>query len=122
VTAEQIVLLDGQIIHLDSTVAVQGQIEVASVVTVKVCVADDGTPTVISIVVIFQLDSLPPTPTSPRPPAPPSGDTSGRVTICLSGGKGARSRSTVRYKRTNGDTPGPCTRRDDDGGDDDGDK
>lgn len=81
VTAEQVVLLNGQIIHLDPTVAVQGQIQVASVVSVKICVADDGTTTVVSITVIYQLATLPPPVNAGCPGAPIVVVANGQITL-----------------------------------------
>jgi hypothetical protein len=62
VDAGQIVLLDGQTIHLSGGVVVRGAVKVASVVIVQVCVRDDGSVIVVSLIVIYQLDALPPLP------------------------------------------------------------
>jgi hypothetical protein len=66
VSGNQITLFDGRTITLDNNVQVIGNVQTASVVIVQSCVGDDDHVTVISIIVIFQLEALPPTPT----PAP----------------------------------------------------
>lgn len=62
VDAAQIVLLDGQTINPSQGVSIQGNLQVASVVIVHICLADNGSVVVVSIVVIFQLSELPPLP------------------------------------------------------------
>jgi uncharacterized protein DUF5666/FecR-like protein len=62
VSADQVVLLDGQTIPLNEKVKVKGKPAVASVVVVRVCADKDGNLTVVSIVVVHQLDKLPPPP------------------------------------------------------------
>jgi hypothetical protein len=128
VSADQITLLNGQVIRLDPSVVVQGELQAASVVIVKVCVADDGTTAVVSIVVIFQLDGLPPTPTPPPAAPPPSGDTGEQTVICHRPPGNPKAAHTItvgpsalQEHLNHGDTLGPCNSDNDDDDDDDDD-
>lgn len=69
VTGDNLTLLNGQTIALTSAATVSGQVQVASIVVVTLCVDDAGQSSVVAIVVVFQLDALPPAPT----PAPVTG-------------------------------------------------
>ena len=118
----RIILLDWQAIELDQAVAVTGDIEVASVVIVRFCIAEDQTVIVISIIVVFQLDELP---VIIIPPGNDDDDGSGgdgQVTIChRPSGDSDKARTltvgpgAVQGHLAHGDTLGPC------GGDRDGD-
>jgi hypothetical protein len=55
----QIVLLNWEKVEVDGAVEVEGDVKVASVVIVQVCIYEDGSTVVISIIVIYQLDELP---------------------------------------------------------------
>ncbi|MBL8057202.1 MAG: FecR domain-containing protein [Anaerolineales bacterium] len=68
-TGTALTLSDGRTIALTDAVQPSGQLRIASVILITTCVNADGQATVISIVVIYQLDTLPPTPT----PAPAVG-------------------------------------------------
>jgi len=119
----QIILLDWQAIELDQAVVVTGDIQVASVVIVRFCIAEDQTVIVISISVVFQLDELPVIiiiPSGNGGDGGGSGD--GQVTIChLPSGDSDKARTltvgpgAVQGHLAHGDTLGPC------GGDRDGD-
>jgi len=70
INGNTLTLSDGQTLTLDDSIEVTGQLSLASVVIVQMCVGEDGGVMVIAIIVIFQLDELPPTPT-PAPTATP---------------------------------------------------
>jgi regulation of enolase protein 1 (concanavalin A-like superfamily) len=110
------------IIDLDG-VSVEGEIQVGSVILMLVCVAEDGSIDVVSIVVIYQPPAAtPPTPTpasgppAPLPPPPPPGHgEDDKVTICHRppGNPDAAhtitiSRSALQEHLSHGDTLGPC--------------
>ncbi len=63
ISAGQIVLLSGAKVDEDQDTKVEGQIQVASIVLIRACTDRDGHVTIISIIVIYQLDALP----TPRP-------------------------------------------------------
>ncbi|MGQ0604113.1 MAG: hypothetical protein ACT4QE_20725, partial [Anaerolineales bacterium] len=82
VNGDTLTLSDGTTITLPSGIPVTGELRVASVIVVQTCVVADGTVIVVSVIVIFQLEALPPTPTPgptptpvPTTPAPVSGCT-----------------------------------------------
>ncbi len=130
VTAGQVILVNGQVIQLDGSVQVEGDIEPAAVVLIHICIMEDGKSVVISIIVIFQLDALPTTTPAPTlaPTAPSGGDD--QVTICHKpDGKNPHTltvpQSALGGHLGHGDTLGPCNdggndndHHDDDGGDD----
>src|SRR5574341_1068717 len=58
-TSTQVILLNGQTIELDDHTEIEGNVAVASVVIVHMCTAEDGTVTIIQIIVIYQMDTLP---------------------------------------------------------------
>ncbi len=58
VSAEQIVLLDWQVVNLKD-IHVEGEIKIATVIVIHGCVSEDGTFIVVNIIVIYQLDVLP---------------------------------------------------------------
>jgi hypothetical protein len=104
------------IIDLDG-VSVEGEIQVGSVILMLVCVAEDGSIDVVSIVVIYQPPpATPPTPTpgaQPPPPPPPGHDEDAKVHICHNpNSKNPHtitvSRSAVQAHLDHGDTLGPC--------------
>lgn len=107
------------VIDLDG-VSVEGDIRVGSVILMLVCVADDGSIDVVSIVVIYQPAPVtPPTPTPgaqpPPPPPPPGHGEDDKVTICHRppGNPNAAhtitiSRSALQEHLSHGDTLGPC--------------
>ncbi len=110
VTAGQVVLINGQVIQLDDSVQVEGDVEPAAVVLVHICVAEDGKVIVISIIVIFQLDLLPTS--TPAPTSAPSGG-SDQVTLCHKpDGKNPQTltvpQSALGGHLGHGDTLGPC--------------
>ena len=122
VSGNQITLFDGQTVALDNSIQVTGTVQVASVIIIQACVGEADQVIVISIIVVFQLDALPPTPI----PAPPPAE-DGKVTLCHKpdGKKGGKTiavdPSAVSAHLGHGDTLGPCagdTDGDDDGGDD----
>ncbi|MGQ0600268.1 MAG: DUF5666 domain-containing protein [Anaerolineales bacterium] len=59
VDANQIVLLDWQVITLDGNVQVVGEIKIATIVIVSGCIREDGTLIIVNVIVIYQLDKLP---------------------------------------------------------------
>jgi hypothetical protein len=99
------------VIDLDG-VSVEGELQVGSVILMLVCVADDGSIDVVSIVVIYQ--PQPVTPPTPTPGAPPPGhDEDARVTICHKpNSKNPHtitiSRAALQAHLDHGDTLGPC--------------
>jgi hypothetical protein len=107
------------IIDLDG-VSVEGEIQVGSVILMLVCVAEDGSIDVVSIVVIYQPPpATPPTPAPqpppPPPPPPPGHGEDDKVTICHRppGNPNAAhtitiSRSALEDHLSHGDTLGPC--------------
>ncbi|MBI3243973.1 MAG: FecR domain-containing protein [Chloroflexi bacterium] len=58
VTAEKIILLNGQTIKLKD-IDLEGDVKVASIIIVHACVGKDGKIVIVSVIVIFQLDKLP---------------------------------------------------------------
>lgn len=117
IDANQILLVNGAVVDLTDDMEVIGEIEVGSVIVATVCVTVEGNFTVVSIVVIYILDTVPPTPTPvpsvPAPPPPASGD--GVVTLCHRppGNPSAAHTITVGPPAVethlgHGDTLGPC--------------
>ncbi len=123
VEGNRLLLWDGEVLVLDDSVEVEGDIEAGSVIRVRMCLDEDGELRLVSIIVIFQLD---------EPPIIPPGDDD-LVTIChhppgnpdnahtITVGRGA-----VEEHLRHGDTLGPCggghdhdDDRDDHRGDDD---
>jgi len=120
----QAVLMDGQTITLSGGVQVEGEVKTAAVVRVRICIADDGTIVIVSITVIYQLETLPtatptpevtPTPT-PAPTvtlAPTTSSEGDKATVCHKpNGKNPHtitiSRSALGAHLAHGDTLGPC--------------
>lgn len=109
---DQLTLSDGTVITLTEALNVTGDLQVGSVVAIIACVNEDGTITIIEIIVIYN-PVLPPTstPVPGAPPPPPSGD--GNVTICHKPGSPAQQTKTVPQSALgghlgHGDTLGPC--------------
>jgi hypothetical protein len=73
VNGNRIRLRDGQVIDLNDTIEVRGNLRASAVVIIRLCIDDDDTLTVIRITVIFQLEPSPPPP-SPAPPGGGGGD------------------------------------------------
>ena len=107
--------VDGNIISLeglpnitigDDTV-IEGELEVNAIIIVSFCVNEDGTITIITIIVIY---NVPPTPTIP----PPGGDDDGggngdKVAVCHKGRNTLSvSQSALGGHLGHGDTVGPC--------------
>lgn len=59
VSTTQLVLLNGQKLDLDKEVEVEGNIQPASVVIYNFCIDEDGNATVIKIIVVYQLETVP---------------------------------------------------------------
>ena len=105
----QVVLLNGQTIDLNDDVQVNGEIKPATVVLIRICATEDGEVVIVSITVVFQLDTVPTT---------GSGEDD-KVTIChKSSGKNPEtitvSRSALDAHLGHGDTLGPCQQDNDD--------
>jgi hypothetical protein len=109
--ANQVELLNWGTIELDDSIVVEGEIAVDSVVLLLVCVGDDGTINIVSIIVIYYQPQpvivIHPTP----PPHSPPGD--GDVTICHKPGTPAEKTMRVPWTALpshlgHGDTIGPC--------------
>jgi hypothetical protein len=58
-TDTSITLHNFETIEFEDDLEIEGDLQIASVVLVQICVTDDGTVVVINIIVIFQLDELP---------------------------------------------------------------
>lgn len=108
VGADQIELLGWPTIELDDSIIVEGEIAVDAIILLIICVDDDGTISIVSIIVIYQLE-----PVIVFPPTlpPPSGD--GDVTICHKPGTSAEQTMIVPWTALSGhlghgDTIGPC--------------
>lgn len=86
---------------------IEGDIQVGTVIAIVACTADDGTITIINIIIIFQ-----PLPTPPPPPPDDGGNEGGTVTICHKPGKINRTmtlpQSALNGHLGHGDTMGPC--------------
>jgi hypothetical protein len=114
VDGSQVVLLDGQVINLEGVI-VEGQLNPATVIVIHGCVSADGQFTIITIIVIYQLDDLPPmTPTPAATPvaSPPAGD---KVTLCHRPPGNPRNAHTITVGAAavpahlaHGDTLGAC--------------
>ncbi len=112
-SAGQITLLDGTLIPLTSTTLITGELRSASVIALNTCLAADGRPGLVSLVVLYQLDPLPaPLAPTAAAPAPAVGDT---VVIChIPPGNPSRRNTltvgaeAVRAHLDHGDTLGPC--------------
>jgi NDP-sugar pyrophosphorylase family protein len=114
--SNQVELLNWGTIELDDSIIVEGEIAVDSVVLLIVCVGDDGTINIVTIIVIYYQPQpvivILPTPLPPtRPPQPPPGD--GDVTICHKPGTPAEQRKRVPWTALpshlgHGDTIGSC--------------
>jgi hypothetical protein len=110
VSSSHIELLNWPTIELDDSIVVEGEIAVDSVILLLVCVDDEGTINIVSVIVIYQPDVvivIPPT----QPPQPPSGE--GDVTICHKPGTPAEKtmtvpRSALQSHLDHGDALGPC--------------
>jgi hypothetical protein len=121
VSGNTLTLLDGQTLTFDDSVTVSGQLQVASVIVVTTCVNEDGQLVLVSIVVILQLEGLPPTATPSPTPAvtatptlAPTPGLSDKVIICHkpNNKKGGQTltidRAALPAHLGHGDTLGPC--------------
>jgi hypothetical protein len=113
----QIVLEDGTTIPLDGTVPVDGQPKVNSVILILLCVDEEGNVTIISVIVLDQLEPDPtpvPTPTPGLPDDDDDDDGDQRtVTICHKPGTPAEQtkrvpESALKAHLGHGDYLGPC--------------
>ena len=121
----QLLLVNGVVIDLTNDLEVIGEVEPGSVIIVTVCVSVDGRFTVVTIIVIFVLDTVPPVPTpTPAPPTPtatpipippPPPEDSGTVTVCHRPPGNPGNAHTITIGRPalqahlgHGDTLGPC--------------
>jgi hypothetical protein len=109
VDSDQIVFGNGVTVPLDGSIPIEGEIKANSIVLVLVCVDEDGTLIVVSIVVIYQLETplVPPTAVAPSPRE------EGYVTICHKPGTKAQQtkiipQSALKGHLDHGDTLGPC--------------
>jgi hypothetical protein len=107
----QIILGNWPTIELDESIEIEGEITDGSVIVINVCVADDGTITIISIIVIYQ-----PVVTPEPPPPPPVEEGGGKVTVCHHPPGNPNARHTITIGRSalqshlgHGDTMGPCS-------------
>lgn len=103
-----IVLVDGTRHDLSENVMIEGDLEIGSVISITICTAEDGTVTVVVVIVLFQLDQ------------PPGDDdtgvpSNGKAVICHipPGNPGNRRTKTVGQAAVSGhlghgDTLGPC--------------
>ncbi len=103
-----IVLVDGTRHDLSENVMIEGDLEIGSVISITICTAEDGTVTVVVVIVLFQLDQ------------PPGDDdtgvpSNGKAIICHipPGNPDNRHTKTVGQGAVSshlghGDTLGPC--------------
>jgi hypothetical protein len=115
----QIVLGNGDTIPLDPGISIEGELEAYSVVLILVCVDEDGTPIIVSIIVIYVLEPPPVVPTVVAPTPAPKPPKEGDVTICHKPGTPAEQtktvpRSALQGHLEHGDHLGPCRGGDDD--------
>lgn len=123
IDANQIILLDGQVVDLSGDIEIEGDLQVAAVIWMRVCADEDGTLRIVSIIVIFVLNEVPPviiiTPPPPddgsftichRPPGNP--DNSHTLTV---------DAGSLQAHLGHGDTLGACGSGDGGGDDDDDD-
>ena len=97
-------------ITLDDNITVQGTLVVNTIIIINYCIGQDGTITVITIIVIYNLPTPAPVPTPVPPPGGGNGGGGGgRVTICHKG------RNTLTLPQSalgghlgHGDTIGAC--------------
>lgn len=59
IEANQLILFDGQTVGLEGGPSIEGELNVASVILIRVCVDEHGDLHVVRIIVIFQLDDVP---------------------------------------------------------------
>jgi hypothetical protein len=103
-----IVLIDGTTIDISVEVVVEGELKIGSVISITVCTAEDGTVTVVALIVLFQLDIIPPDDDTDEPKVGkalichiPPGNPDNRHTISV--GQGA-----VNSHLGHGDILGSC--------------
>jgi hypothetical protein len=113
VEPDQIVLGNGETIPLDPGISIEGELEAYSVVLILACLDEDGTPIVVSIIVIYLLEPPPIVPTVMVPTPTPGPPEEGDVTICHKPGTPAEQtkrvpRSALQAHLGHGDTLGPC--------------
>ena len=99
-----------------SGIPIEGEIQVNSVVLVQVCVGEDGTLTVVRIIVVYQLEIPPATPTPVASPHRRRQPEEVMVTICHKPGTPAQQtklvpQSALKGHLGHGDTLGPLRRR-----------
>jgi hypothetical protein len=123
--ADQIVLQNGATIPLDGAAVIEGRVRVNSVIRFYLCIDSDGNVTIVTIIVLYQVEPAP----AVRPTQPPSQDYDDdredddrdeggerKVTIChhAQGQSGVRKTITVGWSAwinshsKHGDTLGPC--------------
>ncbi len=100
--AGQIVLLDGTALAIVDGLNVEGELQVASVIVYTMCLNPSGPVTIVSIVVLYQLDEVP---AIWLPPAPEVGE---KVIVCHKGRTNSVNRSALPAHLGHGDTVGPC--------------
>jgi hypothetical protein len=120
----QVTLLNGRVIPLGEGVQVEGEINAASVVIVRMCAGEDGQVTIVSIIVIYQLDQLPELSGGDEG----DGSSDGQITICHRPPGNPQAAQTITVPQAalqahlnHGDTLGPCGDSDNEGDDDDDD-
>jgi hypothetical protein len=114
----QLLLVNWPPLTLDDDVEIEGQIEPGSVIVFRICLADDMTLKVVSIIVIHPPGTIivPPPGTviiPPPPPEEPPGVEEGKVTICHKpDGKNPHTitvaQSALQAHLDHGDTLGAC--------------